>query len=190
MPAAEEQPATKIRDRIKELRRVRAGDLIANVRNWRKHPAAQVRALKGSLEEIGWSDVAIAYEVDGELVLIDGHARAGIDENAMVPVVVLDVNEEEANKLLATLDPITAMARTDQSAFEELVADVECSTDELAHVIKKMMPGTIAQDLEAPEIEQLPTIIQIVVECKDEADQEGLFHRLTEEGYKCRVLTL
>lgn len=45
--------ALKIRDRIKELRRVKAGDLKPDSRNWRKHPKAQMDALRGVLEEIG-----------------------------------------------------------------------------------------------------------------------------------------
>ena len=35
----------QIRDRIKDLRRVRAGDLVPNPKNWRRHPRAQANAL-------------------------------------------------------------------------------------------------------------------------------------------------
>lgn len=43
------------RDRIVELRRVEAKRLIANPRNWRRHPARQARALRGVLEEVGYA---------------------------------------------------------------------------------------------------------------------------------------
>src|SRR5215469_12305650 len=67
----------KIRDRIKELRRVKASDLLRNPRNWRTHPAAQARALRALLNEIGYADALIARELfDGQLQLIDGHLRA------------------------------------------------------------------------------------------------------------------
>lgn len=36
----------KIRDRIKELRRVKAANLVPNPRNWRTHPQAQQDALR------------------------------------------------------------------------------------------------------------------------------------------------
>ena len=36
----------------------------------------------------------------------------------------------------------------------------------------------------------IPSILQILVECKDEGQQRDLFERLKEEGYSCRVLTL
>ena len=44
------------RDRIVELRRVPARELIANPRNWRRHPARQAAALRGVLEEVGYAD--------------------------------------------------------------------------------------------------------------------------------------
>lgn len=36
----------------------------------------------------------------------------------------------------------------------------------------------------------IPAILQIVVECESERQQQALFERLHEEGYACRVLTL
>jgi hypothetical protein len=45
-----------VRDRIKELRRVRAAELRPNPRNWRVHPAEQQDALRGLLAEVGYAD--------------------------------------------------------------------------------------------------------------------------------------
>ena len=45
-----------IRDRIKELRRVRAGDLRPHPKNWRTHPENQHNALRGMLAEVGYVD--------------------------------------------------------------------------------------------------------------------------------------
>ena len=39
-----------VRNRIKELRYVRAGDLIPNPKNWRKHPKPQRDALQAVLQ--------------------------------------------------------------------------------------------------------------------------------------------
>jgi hypothetical protein len=62
-----------IRDRIKELRRVRARDLLANPKNWRVHPKAQTAALRGLFSEIGYAEALLARELpDGRLQLIDG----------------------------------------------------------------------------------------------------------------------
>src|SRR5579872_1997953 len=96
-----------IRDRIKELRRVRAAELIPNPKNWRTHPARQQDALRGILAEVGYADALLAREVPGRgLMLIDGHLRAETTPEAIVPVLVLDLDEAEADKLLAALDPL------------------------------------------------------------------------------------
>ena len=92
-----------IRDRIKELRRVPAAQLRPNPRNWRTHSPQQRDALQGILAEVGYAGALLARELaDGSLELIDGHLRAETTPDAMVPVLVLDVNEAEANLILAT----------------------------------------------------------------------------------------
>lgn len=126
-PARAASPA--IRDRIKELRRVPASQLIPNEKNWRTHPQAQQEALRGVIEEIGYADALIAYESpDGTLKLIDGHLRQDLHPEAIVPVLVLDVTEAEADKLLATLDPLAALAEADKDKLEALLRDVRFDT--------------------------------------------------------------
>jgi DNA modification methylase len=117
-----------IRDRVVELRRVRAAELAENPRNWRRHPAVQRRALRALLREIGYADALLAREQDGGLVLVDGHLRRSLDPDRVVPVLVLDLTEEEADKLLATLDPIAALAVADPNALEALLARVNSSS--------------------------------------------------------------
>ena len=47
--------ADDLRDRITELRRVRASELVPNPRNWRRHPKEQAAALRALLNEIGYA---------------------------------------------------------------------------------------------------------------------------------------
>src|SRR5215831_69102 len=102
----------QIRDRIKELRRVRAGDLKPHPKNWRVHPDAQKNALRGLLAEIGYADTLLTRELpDGSLQLIDGHLRAETTPDSQVPVLVTDLTEEEAEKVLLTLDPLARWRR-------------------------------------------------------------------------------
>src|SRR5271169_1897809 len=87
----------QIRDRVKEFRRVRAGELVRNPKNWRRHPKSQVAALRGLLSEIGYAAALLVRELpDGRLMIIDGHMRAATTPEQVVPVLVLDVTEEEA----------------------------------------------------------------------------------------------
>jgi len=128
----------KIQDRIKELRRVRASDLLPNSKNWRTHPGAQARALRAMLLDIGYADALIARELpDGTLQLIDGHLRAKTTPDAIVPVLVLDVSEEEADKLLLTLDPLAAMAEADCERLKSLLESVRPGDEAVQEVVKR-----------------------------------------------------
>src|ERR1700719_3811828 len=129
----------KINDRIRELRRVKASELVPNPRNWRVHPKEQTAALKGLLQEVGYADALLARELpDGKLMLIDGHLRAETTPDQMVPVLVLDVDENESHKLLATLDPLAAMAETDKLAFKDLASFVQTDSADL----RELLDGT------------------------------------------------
>src|SRR4051812_40330198 len=185
-----------IRDRIKELRRVRAADLRPNPRNWRVHPPAQQDALRGLLAEVGYADALLARELDdGTLMLIDGHLRAETTPEAIVPVLVLDVDESEADKILLTHDPLASMATVSDENLQELLANVQTEStalrlliDSIAGEVEKTdraIPSQSPKD--RPEV-CVPECYQVVVECRDEADQEQVFERMRAEGYRCRVL--
>ena len=132
------RPDLDVKDRVVELRRVRASDLLPNPRNWRKHPKAQVDALSGLLGEIGFADVLLARDTPAGLQLIDGHLRAGISGDMEVPVVVLDLNEAEADKLLLTLDPLAGMAEANSEALEALLRDVQTDSEAIETMLAKL----------------------------------------------------
>src|SRR5262245_19857658 len=125
-----------IRDRVKELRRVPAKTLLPNLKNWRKHPQRQKDAMTAVLQEVGYADALLAREDEsGNLVLIDGHLRADTTPDTVVPVLVLDVDEAEADKVLATLDPLAGMAICDVDAFQKLVGTIEADFPEFNAVL-------------------------------------------------------
>jgi DNA modification methylase len=126
----------KIRDRIRELRRVPASDLRPNPKNWRTHPQAQANALRGLLSEVGIADAVLARELDdGSLMLIDGHLRAETLGEETVPVLVLDVDEAEADKVLATLDPLAAMAEADASKLDAILREVDTGSPDVQQLL-------------------------------------------------------
>ena len=114
-----------VRDRIKELRRVPAAELIPNPKNWRVHPEAQQDGLRAMLERVGYADAVIARETDAGLVLIDGHLRAETTPDAIVPVLVTDLTEAEADEVLATLDPLAALAEPNVDQLAQLLSGIE-----------------------------------------------------------------
>jgi len=122
----------KIRDRIRELRHVPANELLPNPKNWRKHPDRQRAALRALLATIGLADAVLARETPHGLQLIDGHLRTETAGTATLPVLVLDVTEAEADLILATFDPLSALADTDRAAATALLESLRLEDGPLA----------------------------------------------------------
>ena len=132
----------QIRDRIKELRRVKASQLRPHPRNWRTHPAAQQDALRGVLAEIGYAGALVARELaDGSLELIDGHLRAETTPDMEVPVLVVDLDETETAKLLAVYDPLGRMAEANEEMLADLISKVETESDAVQALLDEMLKG-------------------------------------------------
>lgn len=138
------------RDRIKELRRVRAGDLLANPKNWRTHPEAQQNVLRALLADIGFADALLARETKKGLQLIDGHLRQSLDPEQIVPVLVLDVTAAEANKLLLTLDPLAGMAEANAAALESLLAEIQTDNADLQAMLDGLAATIVEVDIPEP----------------------------------------
>jgi len=127
-----------IRDRVVGLRRVPAKDLLRNPKNWRRHPKAQADALRGLLTEIGYADALLARELpDGRLMLIDGHLRKETTPDAQLPVLVLDVSGEEADKLLLTVDPLASMAESDSERIGALLQTVRTDSAAVEELLRR-----------------------------------------------------
>ena len=186
----------RIRDRIKELRRVRADRLRPHPNNWRTHPQAQQDALRGVLAEVGYADALLARELpDGSLELIDGHLRAETTPEMEVPVLILDLDDREAAKLLAVHDPLAGLAEADHDVLAELLAEVETENEAVRSLLDQMLvePETSldGQTVDGPPPEVgIPEAFQVVVDCGDESQQQEVYERLAAEGLKCRLLTL
>jgi hypothetical protein len=108
--------------------------LLANPANWRTHPGTQADALRGVLNEVGWVQRVIVNQRTGYLV----------------PVVYVDLDEAEEALILATLDPLSALAGTDAAALDALLRDV--STGEAS--VQAMLAGLAeGAGLQPPDVE-------------------------------------
>ena len=113
-----------------------------------------------------------------------------------VPVLVVDLDDQEAAKLLALHDPLAGMAEANQEALAELLAEVETDSDALQGLLDRMVadaqPPADAETttVAAPAEVDVPECFQVVVECDGEDQQQEVFERLSGEGFKCRLLTL
>jgi DNA modification methylase len=153
----------RLRDRIKEFRRVSAHELQPNPKNWRTHPVAQQDALRGVLAEVGIAGAVLARETaEGGLMLIDGHLRTDVMHDQEIPVLVLDVDEAEADKLLATIDPLAAMAEADAGKLDELLREIDTGSEALQEMLAKLaedagvLDGLDAKEIEEDEVPEVP----------------------------------
>jgi len=129
------------RNRVKELRWVTASELIPHPKNWREHPKAQRDAMKGVLEEIGFADAVIARETPEGLQLIDGHLRQEISDSQQIPVLIVDVNEKEAEKMLVTLDPLAMMANANQDNLLGLLESAQFKSQAVNDMLEALANG-------------------------------------------------
>jgi hypothetical protein len=187
-------PGALIRDRVKEFRRVPARELLDNEGNPRRHPQAQRDALRGVLEQVGIAGALTAYHSarnGGRLTLIDGHLRRQ-DHDLDWPTLILDVDDEEADLLLATHDPLAALAEYDKPKLDALLEEVRAKApavqDMLAELARKTGSVQVGEE-DAGSVALPPEKFEVIVECGNEAEQREVFDRLTGEGLTCRVLT-
>ncbi len=158
-----------IRNRVKSLRMVPASDLRPNPKNWRTHPKSQQDALRGVLAEVGLADACLARELpDGSLMLIDGHLRAETLGDGDVPVLILDVNEAEADKILATLDPLAAMADSDAAKLDELLRNVNTGSESLQMLITQTAAQAGLYDTGKNADQSVEEVWQGMPECENE----------------------
>jgi len=109
--------------------------LVANPANWRIHGQAQQEALGGVLTEVGLVQNIICNKTTGNIV--DGHLRVAMalqSGQPMVPVTWVELSEAEEAMVLATLDPIAAMAAADRQQCTAAVHAGDCQTHQTAGV--------------------------------------------------------
>ena len=173
MPTTPQPP--KWRNRIVGDGEEHPEQLLANPRNWRIHPHEQEQALCGVLDEVGWVQRVIVNKRTG--FVVDGHLRiaAAISKGeAAVPVLYVDLSDDEEKKVLATFDPISGMAAMDAEKFKELVSEIEFASKDAAKAIASAADGA-GVDMGAPETE---------------ADAEPQIDRAAELNKKWQVKTV
>lgn len=126
--------------------------LLANPFNYRRHPKEQLDALEGALQEIGWIQRVIVNQQTGHLV--DGHARVELAirrGESEVPVIYVDLTEQEERVALATIDPIAGLAYHDEETLAGLLEGLDVENESLADFLAEMNPD---KGGESAEIDQ------------------------------------
>ena len=104
------------------------------------------------LDTVGYVAQVIVNQRTGHLV--DGHLRV---EEALshgqptIPVVYVDLSEDEERLVLASVDPLAAMATTDEAKLRELLAEVSVDSEALAAMLAALAPAEPKDGLVDPD---------------------------------------
>jgi ParB-like chromosome segregation protein Spo0J len=170
--------------------RVRLEDLKFDGCNPNRLSREGIERLKASIRR--WGDI-VPIVTNKDLLVADGEQRAlamkelGMTECSVVRLPVEDVDRrllrQVLNKLrgehLKELDAEEFRIIVDAGAEEDLKYLLGLSDEKL----QAYFDGEV-EDIEFHET------FEIIISCKDEAEQEMVYNKLKQEGYTCRVLTL
>ena len=168
--------------------------LIPYARNSRTHSGEQIAQIAASIREFGWTNPVLIDEDNG---IIAGHGRVlaaqklGLEDAPVIQLKNLSVAQKKAyiiadNKLALNAGWDMDMLAVEIEELNKLDFDLDLlgfDAVELAKLFDEQ------EELELKD-EKYEEIFNIIIECKDEEEQEKIFNRLDEEGYKCRVQSL
>ncbi|MFW6345240.1 MAG: DNA modification methylase [Halomonas sp.] len=132
MTEIESQPLEAWQDRVVVTGLEDPGQLLANPRNHRIHPAIQQETLEAILDRVGWVAKVIVNRTTGNIV--DGHLRVELAarRGERVPVDYVEMTEQEEMTVLATFDAITELAGIDQARLAETIGEIDMDDDTIA----------------------------------------------------------
>jgi len=174
---------------------VRASDLKAHPLNWRTHPREQASALAAIISEVGVSRSVLGYIADADrgtddppITLIDGHLRRAELADELVTVEILDVNDEEARKLLLTIDPLATLAGRDDGALAELLRTTEADDA----ILSALWEGLAVEDVKVTDepaaTEEIPEQWIVVITCKNERHQREILEQCKKSRWKAKPI--
>ncbi len=151
---------------------------------------AQQEQIWSSLQKYGWT-YPIIVNKDG--VYADGEQRAEVclkHDEFYAPVLRLPINDVDRRMLRQILNKLRG-THNKELDVAEYMRIAEQGEKEALKALLKSVGERLPQELLEREVSvSIPATYEIIVECKDEANQKQIFEKLKLEGYKLRILTL
>ena len=144
-----------------------------------------------SFMKYGWT-YPIIVNKDG--VFVDGEQRAQVLKahgEFFAPVLRLPVSEVDRRMLRQILNKLKGKhnKEADEDEFQRIVEQGEKEDlKKLLAAVGERLPEELAGM--PRESIHIPDVWELVISCKDEAEQKRLFEKFMAEGLECRVLTL
>jgi hypothetical protein len=164
--------------------------LAADQNNPNRTTIKQQEQIWRSLQKYGWT-YPILTNKDGTLV--DGEQRTEICKQHcefFAPVLRLPVNDVDRRMLRQILNKLKGK-HSKELDEAEYIRILQQGEEEDLKALLESVGERLPEDLDEKESSfAIPETYEIIVECKDEADQKAKYEKLKSEGYKLRILTL
>ena len=105
--------------------------------NFRNHPPTQSQALAASLDSVGWVQQVVVNTTTGNL--LDGHLRWELARQrgeVELPCLFVELSADEERFVLASLDPIAAMAQADRAKLQELLTSLQSEDEQVRGLLE------------------------------------------------------
>lgn len=116
--------------------------ILAHPKNWRTHGPEQRSALIAELDRVGFVQSVVVNRTTGHLV--DGHLRVEVAVERRVPtipVVYVELTEEEEARVLVALDPLSSMAGADATILASLMEGLALENEALERHLVSFLAG-------------------------------------------------
>ena len=176
-----------------QIKEIEVAKLIPYANNSRTHDDAQVAQLAASIKEFGFRNPIL---VDG-VGIIAGHGRLlaarklGLEK---VPTIdCSDMTEIQKKAYIIADNKLALNSGWDSELLKLEITDLQNTDFDLTKLgFSEMELANLFDELKDVQIDDLDyqAAFSIVVDCKDEQEQEKIFNELDQKGYKCRVQSL
>jgi len=164
--------------------------LTADQNNPNRTTLKQQEQIWRSLQKYGWAYPIITNK-DGTYA--DGEQRAEICKQHgefFAPVLRLPVSDVDRRMLRQILNKLKGKHNKELDS-EEYIRILQQGEKEDLKALLESVGERLPNELDEKDLSiTIPETYEIIVECKDEANQKSIFEKLKSEGYKLRILTL
>ena len=170
--------------------RVKISDLKFDQDNPNRMSLAQLDRLKASIKR--WGDI-VPVVTNSELLVADGQQRVtAMKALGMVEcsVIRLPVKDVDRRLLRQVLNKLRGKHNKEMDSAEYLRIVEQGEKEDLKELLESIGERLPVEVDVRPVSFSVPETYELIVECKDEADQRSKFEKLKSEGYKLRILTL
>lgn len=170
--------------------RVKINDLKFDQDNPNRLSLVQLDRLKASIRR--WGDI-VPVVTNSDLLVADGQQRVtAMKELGMTEcsVIRLPIKDVDRRLLRQVLNKLRGKHNRELDSAEYLRIIEQGGKDDLKALLDSVGEKLPIEVNESEISFSIPGTYELIVECRDEADQKAKFEKLKLEGYKLRILTL